>query len=816
MRNWKRIAATVLATTMMVSSTMTISYADEAPQNGWVYNEEDSVWNLYRNGKMMVSSLSIEKTNAYYLGADGDMAAGEILHLYHKADDDGALGNVFEVYYEDDIPKYVNKKGIENDVPEDQRENITTVYAKPDGRLAKNDWIILNDGEVAYNEDDEDSAWYYFGDNENTENVWGNGIDGSKIFNAYEYQMVVDQKFKQGGKKYLMDEDGQMFRADWYKGKEEGSIPEEEYRYYSYFGNMVQGKKDADENYEFRYLNGKWFAFKEDGTPMNVIFTDGGPIEESGELSAFENYTISLGSEGKKMQRLSTVNDVVYTGSNAELVYEIVDEDTWKDIKAGNADDEWMSIIFDIDLASPANASVAPQLDARFHDIYVKRDLSDNNHPGMMTGGVKAKLGTINAENNTIEVKFAAGTTGTTWVTLYVDGIEETVAVHSVLPSDENAATESAKTIINTVFDSTGSGLETDNVEGLKSLVEENELIADTLLDNMVDYSDDVANLESSYSMINGITTTNQTSDAASELLGGGDVTVVGAALNMDGEGVAAFNVDEADTMGMEEDYKNTVGFDYTLTLGGEEETEFSVPVVITTPIPEGMDGNEVEVYHSHDGGTPTLVENVTVNESEGTLSFAVNKFSTFIFAQGLLDDGDDNTDDDNTGDNNIGNEGGVGTDPTPAPESSKEDNEPAYTKDYLASLKAKEEAAAKEETVAGQWIQSEKGWLFKNEDGSSLVNEWKKLTYNGKTDWYRFNADGYMATGWFTAADGNIYYLNPISNGFQGAMLTGWQLIDGFWYYFNPVDDAIQGAMYRNTTTPDGYQVDANGRWVQ
>ena len=151
------------------------------------------------------------------------------------------------------------------------------------------------------------------------------------------------------------------------------------------------------------------------------------------------------------------------------------------------------------------------------------------------------------------------------------------------------------------------------------------------------------------------------------------------------------------------------------------------------------------------------------------------------------------------------------------APEADDDDDDEP-SRDYVSSSRKNAEAtvSAKEETITGQWIQNAVGWWFRFEDGSYPVNEWRKLTYNGKTDWYRFNSDGYMATGWFTSVDGNIYYLNPISNGLQGAMLTGWQFIDGYWYYFNPVHDSIQGAMYRNTTTPDGYVVDADGRWIQ
>ena len=112
-----------------------------------------------------------------------------------------------------------------------------------------------------------------------------------------------------------------------------------------------------------------------------------------------------------------------------------------------------------------------------------------------------------------------------------------------------------------------------------------------------------------------------------------------------------------------------------------------------------------------------------------------------------------------------------------------------------------------------GQWMQDEKGWWYKRSDGSYPKNSWGYEAYNGKSYWYYFLDSGYMATGWVDV-NGSKYYLFPNSDGWKGRMLTGWQWIDGNCYYLDP-QGQNEGALYRNTTTPDGFTVDSEGRWV-
>ena len=129
---------------------------------------------------------------------------------------------------------------------------------------------------------------------------------------------------------------------------------------------------------------------------------------------------------------------------------------------------------------------------------------------------------------------------------------------------------------------------------------------------------------------------------------------------------------------------------------------------------------------------------------------------------------------------------------------------------------------------VSGTWIQNGEGrWLFS--DGTrTYAGEWAAVhnpyadSSRGQSsfDWFRFGADGFMVTGWYLDADGNWYYLNPVSDNTKGRMAVGWNWIPGEGgqlrcYYFHEISDGTRGALFRNGITPDGYEVDTQGAWT-
>lgn len=133
--------------------------------------------------------------------------------------------------------------------------------------------------------------------------------------------------------------------------------------------------------------------------------------------------------------------------------------------------------------------------------------------------------------------------------------------------------------------------------------------------------------------------------------------------------------------------------------------------------------------------------------------------------------------------------------------------------------------------SVQNGWAQDGRGWRY-FENGNALRNSWKFVDNN----WFWLAADTYMSTGWIY--DGtHWYYLNPVSDGTKGRMMTGWihNTSTNKWYYLNPNHggpmgsmvagyatingkryyfDPSSGEMWANRTLPNGAYVGAGGNY--
>lgn len=117
-------------------------------------------------------------------------------------------------------------------------------------------------------------------------------------------------------------------------------------------------------------------------------------------------------------------------------------------------------------------------------------------------------------------------------------------------------------------------------------------------------------------------------------------------------------------------------------------------------------------------------------------------------------------------------------------------------------------------------WFKHNTKWYYFNDKGD-MDKGW--ILHNGK--WYFLNTGGDMQTGWLLH-NGKWYFMSD-----EGDMKTGWVKNSNKWYYLNKDGDLSEGCwifynskwyylgnngeMLVSTTTPDGYEVGADGSWT-
>lgn len=115
----------------------------------------------------------------------------------------------------------------------------------------------------------------------------------------------------------------------------------------------------------------------------------------------------------------------------------------------------------------------------------------------------------------------------------------------------------------------------------------------------------------------------------------------------------------------------------------------------------------------------------------------------------------------------------------------------------------------------AGQWQQDEKGWRYRNDDGSYVAQDGKEYkTEDGyrvidgtffEHKIYQFDINGYMVTGWiFDQYD--VAQMDPKEVPYFMEDTHGY---GGYWNYYRP-----DGSLVQFDYTPDGYWMDASGCW--
>ena len=82
------------------------------------------------------------------------------------------------------------------------------------------------------------------------------------------------------------------------------------------------------------------------------------------------------------------------------------------------------------------------------------------------------------------------------------------------------------------------------------------------------------------------------------------------------------------------------------------------------------------------------------------------------------------------------------------------------------------------DEARSGRWVSGAFGWWWRYEDGTYPTST--QLRIDGAI--YRFDARGYMVTGWVSEG-GHWFYYGP-----SGGQAAGWVKVHGTWYYLDPI----------------------------
>lgn len=118
--------------------------------------------------------------------------------------------------------------------------------------------------------------------------------------------------------------------------------------------------------------------------------------------------------------------------------------------------------------------------------------------------------------------------------------------------------------------------------------------------------------------------------------------------------------------------------------------------------------------------------------------------------------------------------------------------------------------------SFAKGWIHTASGWYYLDPDTG--VMKTGKAVIDGKQYYFDQQSDGLegrMHTGWIKDEAGDWYFYSTNADVTEGAMVSGWQWIDGRCYYFEPESGECPGKMFTDGTTPDGYQVNQDGAWL-
>lgn len=659
-------------------------------------------------------------------------------------------------------------------------------YAYPDGHLAqKGEWLLLNEDGSRHKHTDDCTAdqcqsyWYYFKKDDITEE----NTDAS-----YQKGLMAageELKVEREGKYYRFDEEGHMYSQEIVQNQEDNGrfYPDATASYYKY-----NGEKAIDQ---WLPVNDYWYHFDENGNIDNLA-------------------GVATDSDADRVNDLA--KEAHLQGTSIDAPYLMVEDieivgNKEKQVTIGKP----IELKFQAKLASDSNAD-HQGFKKSVHDIHLPKSMR-----GVGGKGVKISA----AENGLCTVTYTTYSNQEEELSLIIDDVisESYTLIPKATESKEESAA-AAGAILDAWKDGSldAGGSATEVKDSLAALYDKDDAeVKDALKETLLANSDSLKELESAYAFENGISNNQEISADALSLLPNGaaeKITIIGGSLNAEAENSkVTLKIGKDDSgaagqlAGQYEKAVDMVAFNITFAIDDEEQSKLLLPVIITMPLPSGFEAGAVELYRIHEGEDPEQLE---MNITDGKATFVTDRFSAYVFVA--------NTEKKPSRPSTGGSSSSGGG------SSTRESIYNSLPSGYQGETKIIGNVRLPLYTVEGTWTQTETGWSFADQTGNVYRDTWGAI-YNpyanvagGQSafDWFRFDANGNLMTGWYTDPDGLSYYLNPNSDGRLGAMATGWTVIDGKNYYFNEQSDGSRGSLLKNAYTPDGYFVDQNGVWVQ
>ena len=117
-----------------------------------------------------------------------------------------------------------------------------------------------------------------------------------------------------------------------------------------------------------------------------------------------------------------------------------------------------------------------------------------------------------------------------------------------------------------------------------------------------------------------------------------GQVNVIGAGLNTPAnsdEGISLVISKPKKEHEVPKGYDSAVALKFSMDLSNVDNTEkLEVPVLITMPIPKGIDPGKLAIIHYHNDGTSEIISKLNVDKRNHTVTFVLTSFSDFTITQ--------------------------------------------------------------------------------------------------------------------------------------------------------------------------------------